>query len=677
MMRWYAMRAIALIPFVPAAGAAINALIGARWFGRRAIAAVGCATMGIAFVLSAWSLAAIVSLPSDARVHDAVFGDWIPAIPLQTATGIEMFTVRWTFRLDPLSAMMAVLVTAVGFLIHLYAVAFMQDEPPGACARFFSNLSLSCAFMLMLVLAGNLLVLFVGWEGIALSSFLLIGFWPDKTRGANGMKAFIVNWLGDWGLLIAIFLAYFTFGTLDFREIAASVTSMPVETGTFGALSGICLGLWIAAIGRSAQVPLHVWLPDVLEATPPASALIQTATMLPAGVYLIARNAALFERAPVVMTIVSTLGLLTALMAGALALVQNDLKRVLAYSMVSQLGLIFTALGAGAFSAAVFHLVTLALGQLLLFVGGSTIIRTMDGERNMQRMGALRQHMPVTFVAMMVGVLALIGLPPLSGFFSVNEISAGVFANHRVLWLITSATTVLTAVYLSRLLLLTFFGSYRGAPREWPDSSSPEAPRPVVMTLMALAVASIVMGFIGVSAPGGTSSIMQLLVSTTSQPHSSLAPTVGLMLLLLSALLPLTGILIARHLSSRDPVMDLQLGTRWPAGRELLANQYFFDELYRATIVSGAMTTARTLSRFDRRVIHACVDACGWAAQIAGWTAHMMDKHIVDRIADVLVRLVGRISFLVRRIQTGLSKSSGLLVLLSLPGFASAILFAA
>jgi NADH-quinone oxidoreductase subunit L len=655
MMRWYAMRAIALIPFVPAAGAAINALIGARWFGRRAIAAIGCATMGIAFVLSAWSLASIVSLPGDARVHDAVLGDWIPPIPLQTATGIEMFTVRWTFRLDPLSAMMAVLVTAVGFLIHLYAAASMQDEPPGACARFFSNLSLSCAFMLMLVLAGNLLVLFVGWEGIALSSFLLIGFWPDKTRAAIGMKAFIVNWLGDWGLLVAIFLEYFTFGTLDFREIAASVTSTPVETGTFGALSGICLGLWIAAIGRSAQVPLHAWLHDVLEATPPASALIQTATMLPAGVYLIARNAALFERAPVVMTIVSTLGVLTALVAGALALVQDDLKRVLTYSMVSQLGLIFTALGAGAFSAAVFHLVTLALGQLLLVVGGSTIIRTMDGERNMQRMGALRQHMPVTFVTMTVGVLALIGLPPLSGFFSVNEISAGVFANHRVLWLITSATTVLTAVYMSRLLLLTFFGSYRGDPREWKDSSSPEAPTPVVvMTLMALAVASIVMGFIGVSAPGGTSSIMQLLVSTTSQPHASLPPTVRLMLLLLSALLPLAGILIARHLFSRDPVMDLRLGTRWPDGHELRANQYFFDEWYGATIVSGAMTTARTLSRFDRRVIDACV----------------------DRIADVLVRLVGRISFLVRRIQTGLSKSSGLLVLLSLPGFASAILFA-
>ena len=655
MMRWYAMRAIALIPFVPAAGAAINALIGARWFGRRAIAAIGCATMGIAFVLSAWSLVAIVSLPGDGPVHDAVLGDWIPAIPLQTATGIEMFTVRWTFRLDPLSAMMAVLVTAVGFLIHLYAAASMQDEPPGACARFFSNLSLSCAFMLMLVLAGNLLVLFVGWEGIALSSFLLIGFWPDTTRAANGMKAFIVNWLADWGLLVAIFLAYFTFGTLDFREIAASVTSMPVETGTFGALSGICLGLWIAAIGRSAQVPLLAGLHDVLEATPPASALIQTATMLPAGVYLMVRNAALFERAPVVMTIVSTLGVLTALVAGALALVQDDLKRVLTYSMVSQLGLIFTALGAGAFSAAVFHLVTLALGQLLLFVGGSTIIRTMDGERTMQRMGALRQHMPGAFVPMMVGALALIGLPPLSGFFSANEISAGVFANHRVLWLLTSATTVLTAVYMSRLLLLTFFGSYRGAPREWPDSSSPEAPTPVVvMTLMGLAVASIVMGFIGVSVPGGTSSIMQLLVPTTSQPHASLSPTVRLMLLLLSALLPLAGILVARHLFSRDPVKDLQWRTRWPDGHELPANQYFFDEMYGATIVSGAMTTARTLSRFDRRVMDACV----------------------DRIADVLVQLVGRISFLVRRIQTGLSKSSGLLVLLSLPGFARAILLA-
>src|SRR6476646_4393539 len=334
---------IFLIPLVPAAGAAINGLIGRHWFSRRAAATIATSAMGVALALSAWSLAAMTALPPDGRVHDVGLGDWFPAIPLQTASGIEMFTVRWTLRLDPLSAMMALLVTSVGLLIHVYAAASMQDDSRGGYARFFSYLSLSSAFMLLLVLSGNFLVLAVGWQGMTICSFLLIGFWFERPGLANGAtKAFIVNWLGDWGLLVAMFLTYFIFGTLDFREVAASATSMPVEAGTFGAISGICLGLWISAVAKSAQIPMHVWLPDALDGPAPVSALIQTTTMLPAGVYLIARNATLFERAPVIMTIVMTLGVLTAVMAGLVALVHDDIRRVLVYSLISQLGLIFT-----------------------------------------------------------------------------------------------------------------------------------------------------------------------------------------------------------------------------------------------------------------------------------------------------------------------------------------------
>lgn len=628
---------ISIIPCIPAAGAAVNVLIGSRWFGRRMSAAIACAAMGSALALSAWSLLGIVALPVGARVHDIVLGDWIPAIPLGTMGGIEMFAVKWTFRLDPLSAVTATLVTSVGFLTHLCAAAEMRQEPAGRYARFFSCLSLSCAFMLTLVLAGNFFVLLVGWEGMAVCSYLLIGYWFERPAAAGAAtRAFIVNWLGDWGLLLAIFLAYFTFGTLDFREVGASLTTLPLEAGTFGAVSGICLGLWIAALARSAQFPLHVWLPDAVDAPAPALALIQTVTMLTAGVFLIVRNAALFERAPVVMTIVTTAGVITALMAGALALVQSDIRRVLVYAAISQLGVIFTALGVGAFAPAIFHLVTLGVAQSLLFLGSATLIRTMDGESDMHRMGGLRQHMPVTFVTMMVGALAVTGIPPLSGFFSANEIASRLLAGHRLLWVISCATALLTAVYLTRLMLLTFYGPYRGPARSWPDSSSPEAPLPVVVALMALAVSTIVLGFLGMSLPGRASSIVRVLTSaaTPGDPGRSLSALTILAFLMVSILLPCAGIAIARRLYRRNPAMDLDFSRQWPDGQALLANQYYFDELYAATLVSGISAAARALGRFDARVINSVVNGFGWTVQIAGWTVHMIEKHVVDRMVE-------------------------------------------
>ena len=645
---------IPLIPSLPVAGAIINALIGTRWFSRRVSAAIACATMGAAFALSAWSLVAITAQPVDARVHDVVLGDWIPSIPLQTVTGIQMFAVKWTFRLDPLSAVIATLVTGVGLLVHLYAAAEMLLESERRYARFFSCLSLSCAFMLTLVLAGNFLVLLVGWQGMALCSYLLIGFWFDTPAASGATKAFIVNSLGDWGLLVAVFLVYFTFGTLDFREVAASVTALPVEAGTFGAISGICLGLWIAAIAKSAQIPLHIWLPAALDAPAPALALIQSGTMLTAGVFVIARNAALFERAPVVMTITATLGVLTMLMAGALAFTQTDITRVVVYSTISQLGLIFTALGIGAFSAAVFHLVTIGVSQSLLFIGASTLIRTMDGERDLHRMGGIRQYMPATFVTMMVGALAVTGIPPLSGFFSANQIASGMLVGHRLLWVISCASAVLTAVYMSRLMLLTFHGTYRGPARTWPDPDSREAPLPVIVTLMALAVATIVLGFLGITESGHASSMVHMLTSAPSpnNPERSLSTLAILACLLVSVLLPFAGIAIARRLYRRDPSMDVDLSTRWPDAHALLANQYYFDELYATTLMSGVFTAARGLARFDARVINAVVNGCGWAVQIAGWVAHMFETHVVDRVVDRAVDSVrwcaGRISRLRR-----------------------------
>jgi NADH-quinone oxidoreductase subunit L len=468
------MDVIWLIPLLPAAGAAANGLLGVRWFGRGAAAIVACASMAGALALSVWGFVELLTLPADQRVHDVVLGSWIPAMPLETATSIGRFEVAWAFRLDPLSAVMILVVTGVGLLIHIYATAYMKDEPRGSYARFFSYLNLFCCFMLVLVLASNFLVMFVGWEGVGLCSYLLIGFWYEKKSAADaGKKAFIVNRIGDWGFVLGMFLVFYTFGTLDFRAVADAAAAMPRETAAFGTLSLICLQLFIGATGKSAQIPLHVWLPDAMEGPTPVSALIHAATMVTAGVYMVARNAVLFEQAPIVMLIVAVVGALTALMAATIGLVQNDIKRVLAYSTVSQLGYMFLATGVGAFAAAVFHLMTHAFFKALLFLGSGSVIHAMGGEQDMQRMGGLKKYMPVTFVTMMLGTVAIAGIPPLSGFFSKDEILYRTFLGSRALWGLAVLTALMTAFYMFRLMSLTFFGAYRGP--AWSRTASPAA----------------------------------------------------------------------------------------------------------------------------------------------------------------------------------------------------------
>ena len=470
-----AMRYVWLIPLLPGAGAALNGLFGIRWFSRTASGLLACAVMAAAFVMSAVAFAGLIGLPPDARVRDVLVATWIPPIPLATAHDIGMFAVNWTARLDPLAAVMLLVVSGVGFLIHVYATAYMKDEPRGSYARFFCYLNLFCLFMLVLVLGGNFLVMFVGWEGVGLCSYLLIGFWYEKKSASDaGKKAFITNRIGDWGFILGMFLVFFTFGTLDFREVATAAAAMPVEAGGFGVLSAICVLLFIGATGKSAQIPLYVWLPDAMEGPTPVSALIHAATMVTAGVYMVARNAVLFSHAPLVMQIVGVVGALTALMAATIGLVQNDIKRVLAYSTVSQLGYMFLATGVGAFAAAVFHLVTHAFFKALLFLGSGSVIHAMAGEQDMQKMGGLRKYMPVTFVTMMLGSLAIAGIPPLAGFFSKDEILYQAFIGNRLLWVVAAITALLTAFYMFRLMLLTFYGEYRG-PAWTATASAPAA----------------------------------------------------------------------------------------------------------------------------------------------------------------------------------------------------------
>ncbi len=556
-----------LIPLLPAAGAAINGLVGIRYFSRATAGLLACATMAGSLVISIGAFIGLLGLPADARAHDVVIAQWIPAIPLETAHNvIGTFQVPWTLRLDPLSALMILVVTGVGFLIHVYSTAYMHEEPRGGYARFFSYLNLFCFFMLTLVLGGNFLVMFVGWEGVGLCSYLLIGFWYEKKSASDaGKKAFITNRIGDWGFILGMFLVFFTFGTLDFRAVANAAATMPVEAAGFGVMSTICLLLFVGATGKSAQIPLYVWLPDAMEGPTPVSALIHAATMVTAGVYMVARNAVLFEHAPLVMQIVAIVGALTALMAATIGLVQNDIKRVLAYSTVSQLGYMFLATGVGAFAAAIFHLMTHAFFKALLFLGSGSVIHAMAGEQDMQKMGSLKKFMPVTFATMMLGTLAISGIPPFAGFFSKDEILYRTFLSNRPLWVLAVVTALLTAFYMFRLMMLTFYGSYRGV--AWATAASPaaakeaavhgaphpldahahgqaqkadhevthgaadaqvaapashghghawhgphESPRAMTVPLMALAVGAVVAGFVGIpQALSGTNAIEHFL----------------------------------------------------------------------------------------------------------------------------------------------------------------------
>src|SRR5262245_32278042 len=456
------------------------------------------------FVVSVISVMKLVALAPDARASQVpeVIYTWIASGDLKIDLG---------FRLDQLSAVMILVVTGIGSLIHIYSTAYMHDEVDSEFARYFSYLNLFAAFMLVLVLGSSFPVLFVGWEGVGLCSYLLIGFWYRK-QSANdaGKKAFIVNRIGDYAFLLGMFAIFAQFHTLDFRAVASAVADMPKETG-FGLLSVATLLLFIGATGKSAQIPLYTWLPDAMEGPTPVSALIHAATMVTAGVYMIGRNAVLFSHAPATMLTVAIIGALTALMAGTIGLVQNDIKRVLAYSTVSQLGLMFLAMGMGAFGAGIFHLYTHAFFKALLFLGSGAVIHALHGEQDIRNMGGLKRYLPITYWTFLIGSLAIAGVPGLAGFFSKDEILFETFREgHWIFWSIGIVTSLLTATYMFRLVFLTFHGerhevapshdSHHAPPHGAPSHGSHlhDAPPAMALALIVLALGSLVAGYVGV-----------------------------------------------------------------------------------------------------------------------------------------------------------------------------------
>src|SRR5471032_1075848 len=441
-----------LIPLLPFLGFLLNASFGRR-VSKAAAGVVACGAMAGSFVVSTAAVWQLVALPHESRaIANNVF-TWI-------ASGD--FTAAFTLRLDPLSSVMILVITGIGTLIHIYSTAYMHEETDAEYARYFSYLNLFAAFMLVLVLGSNFLVMFVGWEGVGLCSYLLIGFWYQKKAASDaGKKAFIVNRIGDFGFVLGVLLLFVRFGTVDFQEVARAAAAVSPEAA-FGTVSWITLLLFVGATGKSAQIPLYIWLPDAMEGPTPVSALIHAATMVTAGVYMIGRNAVLFNHAPETLPIVAVIGTATALMAGTIGLVQNDIKRVLAYSTVSQLGYMFLAMGVGAYAGGIFHLYTHAFFKALLFLGSGAVIHALNGEQDMRKMGGLRKALPITFWTFLIGTLAISGVPGLAGFFSKDEILWKTYSSgHVKLWALALFAAFLTATYMFRLVYMTFFGESR------------------------------------------------------------------------------------------------------------------------------------------------------------------------------------------------------------------------
>jgi len=557
-----------LIPLLPVAGFLLNGILGAR-LPKWLVKLIGLAAPLISFgvVLNAARSffgmgPALASLP---YVETCPF-PWI---------SIGTLHVDFSFVLDQLSLVMLMVVTGVGFLIHIYSVGYMGHDK--GYARYFSYLNLFLFFMTLLVLSGNILLMFVGWEGVGLASYLLIGFWYQKDSAANaGKKAFIVNRIGDFGFLIGIFMLIGNFGTLTFSDIAAKLAANPAWQG--GILTVIALCLLVGATGKSAQLPLYVWLPDAIEGPTPVSALIHAATMVTAGVYMIARTHVLFDHSPFALGAVAIVGAATAIFAATIGLVQNDIKRVLAYSTISQLGYMFLGCGVAAYSAAIFHLMTHAFFKALLFLAAGSVIHAVGGEQDLRKMGGLRKHLPVTFWTMTMAVFAIAGFPPLAGFFSKDAILYSAFlqgSGGMLLWFVGLVTALLTSLYMFRLWYMTFMGESRNS-----EVHPHESPWSMLGPLVILALLSIGGGWIGIERFSEF-----LTPATGARVAESATPHLEFYLTAAAVAVALLGWLIAYRFYGQKTNRPAELAHAVPGAYKLLANKYYVDEIYGATIV--------------------------------------------------------------------------------------------
>jgi len=618
-----------LIPILPLAGAAINGFLGKK-SSRTAVSTVALFFSGAAFL---WALSVAWRCLSMPLPYQEYLAHWIRS---------GSFSVDFAFYLDQLSLVMLLVVTGVGFLIHIYSVGYMWEDP--SYYRFFAYLNLFMFFMLTLVLANNYLVMFIGWEGVGLASYLLIGFWFTKDSAASaGKKAFIVNRIGDFGFLIALFLIIQHFHSLAFTQVFERVAPIASETAGAGLLTTIGILLMVGACGKSAQIPLYVWLPDAMEGPTPVSALIHAATMVTAGVYMVSRSHVIFERAPIALTVVAIIGTLTALFAATIGITQTDIKKVLAYSTVSQLGYMFMACGVGAFSAGIFHLMTHAFFKGLLFLAAGSVIHAVGGEQDMRNMGGLRSYIPWTFLTMGIATLAISGIPPFAGFWSKDEILWKAYQESWIYWLIGAVTAFMTSFYMFRLLFMTFFGDYRGLQvddhghahaahgHDAHGHGEPhESPWVMLGPLVVLAVLSTVGGLVGI---GNRFEHFLAPVFGSEFPQRVTEGSGGAELLLMgvSVLLALAGATLAYILYVSKPYLPQKIADSLGGFYEAVLHKYYVDEIYAAIFVKPLIdgSTSILWQGVDRKVIDDSInDAADGARHVSDEVRHMQSGNL-------------------------------------------------
>ena len=668
-----------LIPLFPALGFVINGLFGKR-MPKAAINIVACGSVLLSFVYALGAVLGLIGLEEEARSHTVTVFEWINAGAAHTSGGdLTHFEVSWGFLLDPLSSVMVLVVSGIGFLIHVYSTGYMAHED--GYYRFFAYLNLFMFSMLTLILGSNYLMLFVGWEGVGLCSYLLIGFFITKrSAGDAAKKAFVVNRVGDWGFSIGIMLIFFTFGTLEFTGVNEAIHA-GVEGGLYHAgdmiFVVIAIALFIGATGKSAQLPLYVWLPDAMEGPTPVSALIHAATMVTAGVYMVARSNFIYQLAPSAMLLVAVVGALTALMAASIALVQNDIKRVLAYSTVSQLGYMVLALGVGAFAAAIFHLMTHAFFKALLFLGSGSVIHSVHHEQDMRKMGALKNKIPITFATMAIGTLAIAGTPLLSGFFSKDEILWRTFSNPQgniVLYGIGVVVAGMTAFYMFRMLFMTFFGESRVDPHV----NVHESPKAMTIPLIVLAVGAVFAGYVGLPVWIAETNTFEQFLEPVFEPLPFEAAAAGgavsevveyshafeAAMAAFSVLIAFIGFFVAYSMYFKKSNRARELATQYKGAYQALLGKYYIDELYDFLFVDRSKSFGTRLWRFDATYVDGAVNRSAWAtvksADVSGW----WDRWVVDGAVRFVGGFVKTFSWPVRLIQTGYVQNYALMMIL-------------
>lgn len=576
-----------LIPVLPLVGFLINGLFG-KQLPKSLVGIIGSAVIIAAFGLSLGIFNQV--LHGETKSFTIHLFDWIH---------VGFLNIPFEFLIDPLTCIMLLVITGVGSLIHIYSSGYMHDDE--GFARFFAYLNLFVFFMLLLVLGANYVVMFIGWEGVGLCSYLLIGFWFKNQEYNNAAKkAFIMNRVGDLGFLLGMFLIFENFGSLSYADVFANAGTM---TSGAAVLTAITLLLFVGATGKSAQIPLYTWLPDAMAGPTPVSALIHAATMVTAGIYMIARSNVLFVLAPFTMHIIAVLGLVTALMAATIAITQTDIKKILAYSTVSQLGYMFLGLGVGAFTGSVFHLMTHAFFKALLFLGAGSVIHAMSGEQDVRNMGGLKKGLPITFITMLLATIAIAGIPPFSGFFSKDEILAHVFEANPVLWIFGVIGSLMTAYYMFRMVFVTFYGSFRGTEEQ--KHHLHESPLSMTIPLMVLAVLSVAGGWIGIPhVLGGTHHLEAFLApvfegsKSLMTEHESLNHTTEYALMGVSVV----GVLIAIGLAwvrfGRNSMVPPADNAQLSVLHRLSLNKYYVDEFYARVITNPLNKLSDIFYRF-------------------------------------------------------------------------------